>query len=273
MGRPTPRRVCLPASPLRPRRRASAWTGSTRLFSPGRRVGFFAAPFRAGPGPAPASAVSPLWALATTAAPSATACFGWASTTTGRPVASRTSRGRAGSATTHRPAARARRRRGRSRRSRSHARAPRPSPRSGADHGLELPPGQPHLGGRPGEQDRDRDVDVVRERLLGGAALGRSRASAVAATGSPGSSADTAPPTASSTCASTAWSTSTPPRRSMPSGVPSTRNPAGSARSDGGVERPAAEVVHGEDLTRLDPLRRRMVPRRRLGLCDQPDVG
>ena len=39
------------------------------------------------------------------------------------------------------------------------------------DHHLQLPPGQPHLGGQAGQHHRDGDVGVRRQGLLGGHAL------------------------------------------------------------------------------------------------------
>ena len=86
------------------------------------------------------------------------------------------------------------------------------------------------------------------------------------------SSSRSCPSRAASTWASTAWSTSTPPRRSSPSGVPEQLGPVVAVADDGGVERPAAEVEHGDGLARLEPAEAGVVAGGGLGLGHQLDV-
>ena len=64
-----------------------------------------------------------------------------------------------------------------------------------------------------------------------------------------------------------------PPRRSTPSGSPSISKPPSVLRSDGHVERAAAEVVHDDDLADLDPLAGRVLDGRGLGLGERDAWG
>ena len=67
-----------------------------------------------------------------------------------------------------------------------------------------------------------------------------------------------------------ASSKSTPPSRSMPSGLPRMSMPCGALAQHGGVERAAAEVVHGDRVAVGEVAGRRVVGRGRLRLGDHP---
>ena len=133
-----------------------------------------------------------------------------------------------------------------------------------ADHRLELGAGEPHLGLQARQQHRDRHVGVARQRLLGVDALlpqaGHGGLGRRAPRGRAGRARRC---TAWRTWANTASSKSMPPRRSMPSGVPMISKPSCGAPHHGGVERAAAEVVHGDHRAGLEPCaaRRRTWPR------------
>ena len=138
------------------------------------------------------------------------------------------------------------------------------------DHGLELAASQADLGLHRRQEHGDRHLGVRRQRLLGGHAVraqpGHSRS---APRGSSGSSSARAGPRKPDTWASTASSKSMPPEPLDALGLAHEREPGLRPRQDRGVERPAAEVVDGDDLPRLDPLRGGVVPGRRLGLGQQ----
>ena len=80
------------------------------------------------------------------------------------------------------------------------------------------------------------------------------------------------PSRAASTWASTAWSRSTPPRRSSPSALPEQLGTVVADAHDGGVERPATEVEHGDGLAGAEPAEAGIVPAAATGSGIELDV-
>ena len=117
------------------------------------------------------------------------------------------------------------------------------------------------------------DVSVSDESAsLAAVHSARRRASPARTAGSLPSSSRSWPSSAASTWASTAWSTSIPPRRSKPFGRAEQLGPVLAVAHHRGVERATSEVEDGDGLAGLEPAEAGVVTGGGLGLGHQLDV-
>jgi hypothetical protein len=142
----------------------------------------------------------------------------------------------------------------------------------GPDHGLELGPGEPHVGLDVGQHHRDHDVDVAGQRLLGldavapepgerrhgGRVVGVERLDGLAHRRLDVVEHGLVEVDAAQALDALGLAEDLPPR--------------GVATEDGGVERAPAQVVDGDDGARLHPLLGGVVDGGRLGLGDRGGV-